>query len=140
MNTLLKASVICLASTLVAACSRAPANLDSSSDSTDSSSSPPAASAPESPAVQSDAPGDRSVRQQIKKALLDAGIDPRTTSVQVITTSDHIVYLKGLISDKDEIALAGKVAAQTAPNYKIVNKINSSFFDDPNHVTGDKTK
>ena len=89
---------------------------------------------------QSSAPADKTVTSKIIKALADAGIDPRTTSVQVITTSGHIVYLKGLISDKSEIALAGKVAAQNAPGYKIENKIISSFFDDPNHVTGGQTK
>jgi hypothetical protein len=30
--------------------------------------------------------------------------------------------------------------ARTAPSYRVVNNIRSSFFDDPNHVTGDKTK
>ncbi len=89
---------------------------------------------------QSSASADQTVTDKISKALADAGIDPRTTSVQIVTTSDHVVYLKGLISDKDTIALAGTVAAQTAPDYKIVNKIHSGFFDDPNHVTGDKDK
>jgi len=89
---------------------------------------------------QSRAPADKAVTSKIAKALVTAGIDPRTTSVQVITTSGHVVYLKGLISDKNEIALAGKVAAQNAPGYKIENKINSSFFDDPSHNSGGQDK
>ena len=89
---------------------------------------------------QSDAPADRTVSQNISKALVKAGIDPRTTSVQVVTTADHVVYLKGLISDKDTIKLAGQVAAKTAPSYRIVNQINSSFFDDPSHVNGGMSK
>jgi osmotically-inducible protein OsmY len=89
---------------------------------------------------QSSSPVDRAVSHEISRALIKAGIDPRTTSVQVITTADHVVYLTGLISNRDTIKLAGQVAAQTAPSYKIVNKINSSFFDDPNEVNGGMSK
>jgi osmotically-inducible protein OsmY len=89
---------------------------------------------------QSGAPADRAMAQNISNALAKAGIDPRTTSVQVITTSDHAVYLTGLISDRDRIKLAGTVAAKTAPSWRVINNIRASFFDDPNHVRGDKTK
>lgn len=90
--------------------------------------------------MQSPAAADRAIAQNISNALIKAGIDPRITSVQVITTSDHTVYLKGLISDQNQIKLAASVAAKTAPSWRIVNNINSSFFDDPNHVTGGITK
>lgn len=90
--------------------------------------------------TQSSAPADQEISQKISRALSDAGIDPRTTSVKVITTSEHQVYLTGLISNKDTIKLAGEVAARTAPTFQIVNQIHSSFFDDPNHVSADKTK
>jgi osmotically-inducible protein OsmY len=90
--------------------------------------------------VQSSAPSDRAIGQNISKALIKAGIDPRTTSVQVITTSTHVVYLSGLISDPQTIKLAGVVAARTAPAYRIVNNIRSSFFDDPSHVNGGISK
>jgi osmotically-inducible protein OsmY len=90
--------------------------------------------------TQSNSPADQAVSQKISKALVKAGIDPRTTSVQVITTSDHVVYLTGLISNKNTIKLAGDVAAKTAPSYRIVNNINSGFFDDPNHVNGGMSK
>jgi len=90
--------------------------------------------------TQSTSPADQTVAKKISKALVRAGIDPRITSVQVITTADHVVYLKGLISDKDTIKLAGDVAAKTAPSYRIVNKINSGFFDDPDHVSGGMSK
>jgi len=90
--------------------------------------------------TQSSAPADQKVSQKISQALADAGIDSRTTSVKVVTTDDHVVYLTGLISNKDTIKLAGDVATKTAPSFRIVNQIHSSFFDDPNHVTGDKTK
>jgi hypothetical protein len=89
---------------------------------------------------QSDAPADRAMAQTISSALIKAGIDPRTTSVQVITTSDHAVYLTGLISDRNRIKLAGDTAAKAAPSWRVVNNIRASFFDDPNHVRGDKTK
>jgi osmotically-inducible protein OsmY len=85
---------------------------------------------------QSSAPADRAVSQKISSALVKAGIDPRITSVTVITAANHTVYLKGLITDTNEIALAGKVAQQNAPGYKVVNQINSSFFGDPSHVNG----
>lgn len=90
--------------------------------------------------TQSSSPADRAITQKIAEALAKAGIDSRTTSVRVITTSDHVVYLSGLISNQETIKLAGEVAAKTAPSYRIVNGINSGFFDDPNHVSGDKTK
>jgi hypothetical protein len=90
--------------------------------------------------TQSNTPADKNVSQNISKALVKAGIDPRTTSVQVITTSDHVVYLKGLISNQKTIKLAGDVAAKTAPSYRIVNQINSGFFDDQNHVNGGMSK
>ena len=90
--------------------------------------------------TQSNSPADQKVSQKISQALAEAGIDARTTSVKVITTAEHEVYLAGLISNKDTIKLAGEVAAKTAPSFRIVNQIHSSFFDDPNHVTGDKTK
>jgi hypothetical protein len=90
--------------------------------------------------TQSSSPADQELSQKISKALAEAGIDGHTTSVKVITTSDHVVYLTGLISNKDTIALAGNIATKTAPSCRIVNQIHSSFFDDPNHVTGDKTK
>ncbi len=90
--------------------------------------------------TQSSAPADQEISKKITQALAEAGVDSRTTSVKVITTSDQIVYLTGLISSKDTIKLAGEVAAKTAPSCRIVNQIHSSFFDDPNHVTGDKTK
>lgn len=90
--------------------------------------------------VQSTSPVDKTVSQNISKALAAAGIDPRVTSVQVITTSDHVVYLTGLISDKNMIKVAGDVAAKTAPSYRIVNNISSSFWDQPSHVSGSVTK
>lgn len=90
--------------------------------------------------TQSSAPADQELSQKIAKGLVEAGIDSRTTSVKVITTSDQVVYLTGLIGNKDMIKLAGEVAAKTAPSCRIVNQIHSNFFDDPNHVTGDKTK
>jgi hypothetical protein len=89
---------------------------------------------------QSRLPADRAMSHKISRALVKAGIDPRTTSVQVITTADHVVYLTGLISDRDTIKLAGQVASQIAPSYKIVNKIHSGFFDDPNEVDGGMSK
>ncbi len=90
--------------------------------------------------TQSGSPADLEISQKISKALAEAGIDSRTTSVKVITTSDHSVYLTGLISNRDTIRLAGDVAAKTAPAFRIVNQIHSSFFDDPNHISSDKTK
>ena len=89
---------------------------------------------------QSSAPADRAEQQTIAAALVKAGIDRRVTSVQVVVTADRAVYLKGLISNPDTIKLAGAVAAKAAPSYRVVNNIRSSFFDDPSHVTGGKTK
>ena len=89
---------------------------------------------------QSRAAADRAMAQTISSALAKAGIDSRTTSVQVITTSDHVVYLNGLIGDPGAIKLAGQTAAKAAPSWRVVNNIHSSFFDDPNHVRGGKTK
>ena len=91
-------------------------------------------------ADQSRQPADQAVQQNISRALVQAGIDPRRTSVQVVTTSDHVVYLSGLISNRDTIKLAGSVASKTAPSWRVVNNIRASFFDDPNHVNADKTK
>jgi hypothetical protein len=91
-------------------------------------------------AEQSRLPADQAVKQNVSRALVDAGIDPRVTSVQVVTTSDHVIYLNGLISDRDKIKLAGAVAAKTAPSWRVVNTIRASFFDSPNHVNADKTK
>lgn len=91
-------------------------------------------------AEQSRLPADQAVQQNISRALVQAGIDPRRTSVQVMTTSDHVIYLSGLISNRDTIKLAGTVAAKTAPSWRVVNNIRASFFDDPNHVNADKTK
>jgi hypothetical protein len=91
-------------------------------------------------AEQSRLPADQAVQQNVSRALINAGIDPRLTSVQVVTTSDHVIYLSGLISNRDTIKLAGTVAAKTAPSWRVVNSIRASFFDDPNHVKADKTK
>jgi hypothetical protein len=91
-------------------------------------------------AEQSRLPADQAVQQNVSRALVKAGIDSRLTSVQVVTTSDHVIYLSGLISDRDTIKLAGTVAAKTAPSWRVVNTIRASFFDDPNHVNADKTK
>ncbi len=91
-------------------------------------------------AEQSRLPADQAVQQNVSRALVGAGIDPRRSSVQVVTTSDHVVYLSGLISDRNTISRAGAVAAKAAPSWRIVNNIRASFFDDPNHVNADKTK
>ena len=91
-------------------------------------------------AEQSRLLADQAVQQDISRALIRAGVDPRRTSVQVVTTSDHVIYLSGPISDRNTIKLAGSVAAKTAPSWRVVNNIRSSFFDDPNHVDADKTK
>jgi hypothetical protein len=91
-------------------------------------------------AEQSRLPADLAVQQNVSRALVSAGIDPRRTSVQVVTTSDHVIYLSGLISDRNTINLAGTVAAKMAPSWRVVNNIRASFFDDPNHVSADKTK
>jgi len=91
-------------------------------------------------AEQSRLLADQTVQQNVSRALIQAGIDLRRTSVQVITTSDHVLYLSGLISNRDTIKLAGSVAAKTAPTWRVVNNIRGSFFDDPNHVSADKTK
>src|SRR6185503_19807370 len=91
-------------------------------------------------AEQSRAPADLAVQQNVSQALAKAGIDPRVTSVQVVTTSDHVIYLSGLISNRDASKLAGTVAAKTAPSWRVVNTIRGSFFDNPNHVNADKTK
>ncbi|HEY1607335.1 MAG TPA: BON domain-containing protein [Allosphingosinicella sp.] len=91
-------------------------------------------------AEQSHLPADQAVQRNVSRALAGAGIDPRRTSVRVLTTSDHVIYLSGLISDRSAIRLAGAVAARTAPTWRVVNNIRASFFDDPNHVNADKTK
>jgi hypothetical protein len=91
-------------------------------------------------AEQSRLPADQAVQQDVSRALAKAGIDSRLTSVQVVTTSDHVIYLSGLISNRDTIKSAGVVAAKTAPSWRVVNNIRASFFDDPNHVNADKTK
>jgi len=91
-------------------------------------------------AEQSRLPADQAVQQNVSRALVQAGIDPRRTSVQIVTTSDHVLYLSGLISDRDTIKLAGAVAAKAAPSWRVVNNIRASFFDTPNHVNADKTK
>jgi hypothetical protein len=91
-------------------------------------------------AEQSRLLADQAVLQNVSRALVNAGIDPRRTSVQVVTTSDHVIYLSGLISDRNTINLAGAVAAKAAPSWRVVNNIRASFFEDPNHVSADKTK
>lgn len=91
-------------------------------------------------AEQSRQPADQAVQQNVSRALIGAGIDPRRTSVQVITTSDHAIYLSGLISDRSPIQQAGAAAAKAARGWRIVNNVRSSFFSDPNHVNADKTK
>lgn len=90
--------------------------------------------------TQSPAPADKAMAQSVSNALVKGGIDPRTTSVQIVTTSDHAVYLTGLISDPNRIKLAGDLAAKAAPSWRVVNNIRASFFDDPAHVRGNKTK
>jgi hypothetical protein len=90
--------------------------------------------------MQSAAPADRAATQSVSRALIQVGVDPRVTSVQVVTTSDHIVHLSGLISDPRLIKAASDAAAKAAPGYRIVNNIRSGFFDDPRHVTGGMTK
>ena len=90
--------------------------------------------------VQSTAPADQAVTQKVSKALVQAGIDPRTTSVKVLTTADHTVYLSGLISNAQTVKLAESAARKAAPSYRVINNIRSSFFADQNHVTGDKVK
>jgi hypothetical protein len=90
--------------------------------------------------MQSSAPADRAVARAVSGALVKAGIDPRITSVQVIATSGHVIYLSGLIGDQNTIKLAGAAAAKAAPGWRVVNNIHSGFFDDPSHVTGDMTK
>ena len=91
-------------------------------------------------AEQSQSPSDMAVQQKVTQALIKAGIDPRSTSVQVVTTTDHVVYLSGLISNRDTIDLAGSVAIKAAPSWRVVNTIRGSFFSDPKHVNADKTK
>ncbi len=91
-------------------------------------------------ADQSRQPADLAVQQNVSRALVQAGIDPRRTSVQVVATSDHVIYLSGLISDRNTINLAGAAAAKAAPSWRVVNNIRASFFADPNHVNADKTK
>jgi methionine-rich copper-binding protein CopC len=90
--------------------------------------------------VQSKVPADKALAKKILNAIVKAGVDLRTASVQVVVTADHTVYLKGLISDSNEAQLAVKTAQENAPGYKVVNKINGGFFDDPNHVNGGMTK
>jgi hypothetical protein len=90
--------------------------------------------------AQSNAPADRATTQGVSRALLQAGIDPRTTSVRVVTTAGHIVYLSGLISSGQLIKAAVSAATKAAPGYRIINNISSGFFDDPNHVSGGITK
>ena len=82
-------------------------------------------------AEQSRLPADQTVQQNVSRALIQAGIDLRRTSIQVITTSDHVLYLSGLISNRDTIKLAGSVAAKTAPTWGVISNIPESFFDDP---------
>src|SRR5690242_614235 len=91
-------------------------------------------------AEQSRLPADQAVQQNVLRALISAGVDPRRTSVQVVTTSDHVIYLSGLISDQNTINAAGAAAAKAAPSWHVVNNIRASFFADPNHVNADKTK
>ena len=86
---------------------------------------------------RSQAPADKALSKKIFNAIVQAGLDLRTNSLRVIVTADHTVYLKGLISDANEVQLAVKVAQDNAPSgYTVVNKISGSFFDDPNHNTG----
>jgi osmotically-inducible protein OsmY len=90
--------------------------------------------------AQSSAAADKAATQNVSRALIQAGIDPRVTSVQVVTTPDDVVHLSGLISNAQLIKAASAAATKAAPGYRVVNNIRSSFFDDPSHVSGDKTK
>lgn len=90
--------------------------------------------------TQSSAPADKAATHNVSQALIKAGIDPRTTSVRVVTTADHTIYLSGLIGNAQTIKSAVSAAEKAAPSYRVVNNIRSSFFSDPNHVTGDKTE
>ena len=89
---------------------------------------------------QSSAPADQAVTQKVSQALAAAGIDPRTTSVHVTTTSDQVVYLTGYTSNKDQVPLAAKVAAKNAPHYKIVNQISDDLMNSFFSPTGGQPK
>jgi osmotically-inducible protein OsmY len=89
---------------------------------------------------QSTAPSDKALSKKIFNAIVKAGVDLRTNSLQVVVTADHTVYLKGLISDSNTVQLAVKTAQDNSGGNKVVNEIKGSFFDDPNHVNGGMSK
>lgn len=77
------------------------------------------------PEKQSNADADVKVTREIRRALVkDASLSVYAHNLKIITTKDHVVYLRGPVGSSDDVAKIVSLAEQNSAGYPVKNQIS----------------
>lgn len=79
------------------------------------------------PEKQSNAESDVSVTRAIRRAFVkDSSLSIYAHNLRIITTTEHVVYLRGAVGSNDDVAKIVSLAQQNSNGYPIKNRISVS--------------
>ena len=77
------------------------------------------------PESQSNATADVAITRAIRKAIYhDSSLSVYAHNIKIITTKDHVVYLRGAISSNDDLAKINSLAEANSGGYPVKNQIS----------------
>lgn len=79
------------------------------------------------PEKQSNADVDVKVTRNIRRALVkDSSLSVYAHNLKIITTKDHVVYLRGPVGTSDDVSKIVSLAEQNSGGYPVKNQISVS--------------
>ena len=77
------------------------------------------------PAKQSNAQADVEVTRSIRRAITkDSALSVYAHNIKIITTQDHVVYLRGAISSADDLKKIVALAQSNSNGYPVQNQLS----------------
>ncbi len=77
------------------------------------------------PLSQSNADADIRVTRSIRRALVkDSSLSVYAHNIKIITTRDHVVYLRGAVSSSDDLGKIVALAGQNSQGYPVKNQLS----------------
>lgn len=77
------------------------------------------------PEKQSNAKEDVEITRTIRRALVkDSTLSVYAHNIKIITTTDHVVYLRGTVSSSDDVSKIAALAKANAGQYPVKNQLS----------------
>ena len=77
------------------------------------------------PESQSNAAEDVTITKNIRRAIVkDSALSVYAHNIKIITTKEHVVYLRGAISSSDDLAKIAALAESNSGGYPVKNQIS----------------